>query len=123
MDYLEPPVVAASLGCPCEGQRKLPESKPSDAVSWWQDTYHATKVTPGELLPSSAELLPSPEVLQQEGIRILADVDISLYIFIHSYIFLCVFPYFWYVFVYILDFFHITLIVNKRGAPEAPPTH
>ena len=44
-----------------------------------------------------------------------------LYIFIYFCICLCVFAYFLYVFVYIFSFFHIKLIVNKRGAPEAPP--
>ena len=57
------------------------------------------------------------------GSRILADVYISSHILIHSYIFSCVFAYFLCVFLYIfLDFVLIKLIVNKWGAPEAPPT-
>ena len=38
------------------------------------------------------------------GIRILADVYVSSYIFLHSYICLCVFAYFLCVFVYIFGF-------------------
>ena len=45
------------------------------------------------------ELSPPPE-----GIRILADVHISSYIFLHFYICLCVFAYFLCVFVYMLGF-------------------
>ena len=40
-----------------------------------------------------------------EGIRIIANVDISLYSFINSYIFLCEFAYFLCVFLYIFIFF------------------
>ena len=55
--------------------------------------------------------------------RILADFYISSYLFIHFYIFLFAFAYFLHVFVYVFEYVYIKFILNKRGAPEAPPTH
>ena len=58
--------------------------------------------------------LPTNNIQLPEKLKLsflLADVYISLYMFLHFYICLCVFAYFVCVFVYILDFLHMKVIV------------
>ena len=76
----------------------------------------------GEAIPPAREN-PREVPIGIEGIRILADVYISSYIFLHFYICLCVFAYFLCVFVYILGFssYKIDSLISE-GRRRRPPT-